>query len=232
MPSDPIGRQTLEVMGQAEYYNKWLYSQVRPWISGRVAEAGAGTGNFLDFFLKDKLSITAIDINSSYLHQIVRTHPKVDVFQFDLQSPSLPAWLRSKFDTAIAMNVLEHIPNINRAIDNLYSMLKPGGKIIILVPAFNFAYSSLDRHLGHVKRYTHSEVNKLLKKSGFTPLAYKYINPIGLLGWIIAGKVLKKPILTPGLIRIFDLFSPAFLWIEKYIRFPIGLSVICIAKKA
>lgn len=231
MPSDPIGRQTLEVMGQAEYYNQWLYSLVRPWISGRVAEAGAGTGNFLNFFTRDKLSITAIDINSSYLRQIARTHPKVAVFQVDLQNPTLPVRLRGKFDTVITMNVLEHIPNITHAIVNLHRLLKPGGNIIILVPAFNFAYSSLDKHLGHVKRYTHSEVSELLKKSGFTSLAYRYINPIGLLGWLIAGKVLKKTILTPGLIRIFDHFSPAFLWIEKYIHFPIGLSVVCIAKK-
>lgn len=228
---DPVGHHTLEVIGQAKHYNNWLYSLIRPWLSGSVIEAGVGTGNFLGFFIKDKFSVTAIDIDSSYLRSVQRAYPGVVTYKYDLESLSVPTNLYYKFDTVVTLNVLEHVPNITQAIKNLHDMLKPNGKIIILMPAFNFAYCSLDKHLGHVKRYTHSEINKLLIKSGFTPLAHTYINPVGLLGWFIAGKVLKKPILTPGLIRIFDLLSPTFLWIEKYIHFPIGLSVVCIAKK-
>ncbi|TSC88378.1 MAG: type 12 methyltransferase [Microgenomates group bacterium Gr01-1014_16] len=231
MPSDPVGEQTLEIMNQAEYYNQWLYSLIRPWISGKVAEAGVGTGNFLNFFKRDNISITAIDINPSYLHQIARTHPKEDIFQFDLQSSILPARLRSKFDTVVTLNVLEHVPKISQAIKNIYAMLKPGGKAIILVPAFNFAYSSLDKNLGHVKRYSIGQINGLTRREGFQEIKSFYINPAGLIGWFIIGKILKKGSIPLMSVKFFDIAFRPILWLERRVHFPIGLSLIIIVQK-
>ncbi|MBI2008200.1 class I SAM-dependent methyltransferase [Candidatus Amesbacteria bacterium] len=228
---DPVGQRTLEVMSRAEYYNSWLYSLIHPWLKGNLAEVGAGVGNFLGLFLRDGFAVTAIDKNSVYLRQISRTYPKVTTFQLDLESPTVPIGFLNHFDTVVSLNVLEHVPNISQAIKNIYAMLKPGGTAIILVPAFNFAYSSLDKNLGHVKRYSITQINNLTAQVCFQKIKSFYINPAGLIGWFIIGKVFQRVSIPLMSVRFFDTAFRPFLWLERYIHFPIGLSLITIVQK-
>ena len=229
---DPVGQHTLEVMSQAQHYNSWLFNMIKPWLKGSVAEVGAGVGNFVGFFLKSQLTITAIDINPTYLQRLSRTHQKVTTFQFDLESSSVPTSLLNRFDTVVSLNVLEHLPNISRALKNISAMLKPGGLAIILVPTFNFAYSPLDKNLGHVKRYSIGQIRDLTNRAGFQEIKSFYINPIGLLGWFIIGKILKRGTIPPTSVRIFDMVFRPVLWLEKYLHFPFGLSLITVVQKS
>ena len=76
------------------------------------------------------------------------------------------------FHLLIAMDVLEHIKEDKKAFEEFVRVLKPGGLMIITVPAFPFLYSSHDRKLGHYRRYTlstlpHSKGGKWIKKGFF-----------------------------------------------------------------
>lgn len=228
---DQYGQSTLETMANARRYNDWLYGLISPWIKGVVGDVGAGIGNFLQMYKKDNFSVTAIDYNDSYLKKIRDSHPEVKTFLFDLQSKSTPAGLLSSFDSVVSLNVLEHVPDISKALENIKSMLKPQGNAIILVPAFNFAYSSLDKNLGHIKRYTKKDLRYLINRAGLKEITSFYTNPIGLVGWFVFGKILKFPTIPKKSVSIFDwIFSPV-LFIEKVIHPPFGLSLILVAQK-
>lgn len=231
MSSDPIGHKTLEIMNQARSYNARLFDLIRPHLSGRVAEVGAGIGNFTGKMISAGLSVTAIDINHQYLAILKKSYPSVDIFKFDLGQKSLPPNLVSHFDSAVILNVLEHIADHNQALTSLHSLLRPGGKLIILVPAHNWAFGSLDIALGHVRRYDRSRLLTQLAESKFKAIFCRYFNFFGVFGWWFNSAVLHRKIIPSWQVKLFDFFSPLLLFWEKYIPPPIGLSLICIAQK-
>ena len=72
-------------------------------------------------------------------------------------------------------DVVEHIEDDYFFLNNINKYLKEDGYVYITVPAFNFLWSNEDVDAGHFKRYTTSELNGLLKKSGFTIIQSTYI---------------------------------------------------------
>lgn len=218
---DPVGQRTLEIMAQARHYNAWLYRQIKPYLVGQVAEVGSGTGTFTQMMVKDKYRVTTLDVNPEYLPQIV----------LDLQTTRSPRRLFAKFDTIVALNVVEHIKHANRAMANFKTMLKPGGRLIILVPAGKWAYGSLDKSLGHIKRYDRQELVELLSKAGFKIEVVRSLNLPGIWGWWWNSKITRRQVLPILQVKLFDYLSLPWLWIENLVRFPFGLSLLAVAAK-
>src|SRR5678809_1721825 len=71
------------------------------------------------------------------------------------------------FDTAICLNVIEHIRDDVQAFRNLSAVLTPGGRAIILVPNVPFLYSPLDAAVGHYRRYTRRLLAERGRRAGF-----------------------------------------------------------------
>ena len=227
---DPVGKKTLDVMSHATYYNRWLFSQIVPYLKSPLVEVGSGTGNFLPMYIQSGLKTTAIDFNSEYL-KIIKSNYGIDTYQFDLQKSQVPQILYKKFNSAVSLNVLEHIPNITQAMKNIFDMLAPSGTAFILVPSTPWAYNRLDKNLGHVKRYTIPQINSIAKRAGFQVIKSYYINPLGLIGWLVSGFILRNDNLRAGPVKLFDIISRPFLFLETFIHPPIGLSLITILKK-
>lgn len=220
---DPVGENILETVGKADYYNRWIFNLIKPYLQGEIIEIGSGIGNFTRLLSEHHYKITATDYNQIYLTKL-----KVPTFQFDLTTPSTPRALLNKFDVAICFNVLEHIAVENQALKNIKNTLRPGGKLIILVPAFKFVYGKLDKNLGHVRRYTKTSLYSALMRNGFTVESARYLNPLGLLGWWI-NSLFKHGTISLWQIKLFELLSRPQLFLEKYLSFPFGLSVMTIA---
>lgn len=227
---DPFGQKTLEIMSKAKNYNRWLFTQILPWLTSPVAEVGAGTGTFSQMISSSSLSVTAIDQNQDYLSSIQKKDPKISVIKANLEVPLL-ANLKNKFSSVIAINVIEHITDDLQAISNIYSILKPSGKAVILVPAHMWTFNLLDKNLGHVRRYNARSMTSLLKSAGFSIIKVRYLNALGLFGWWFNGTILRKPIIPESQLRFFDLYFPFIKFLEKFIRLPIGLSLLVIAEK-
>lgn len=231
MNNDLVGAKTLEIMGRAKNYNRWLYQMIKPWISQPVAEAGAGTGIFSGLLSADYLRLTALDFNQQYLDQVKNLLPNITTVKFDLQSTQVPESLHQKFQTVIILNVLEHIPDQVQALGNLRQMLRRGGKLIILVPAGSWVYGSLDVHLGHVRRYEIDQLRQLLTRAGFKIIFQRYLNVLGLMGWFINGRLWQRRILPDQQLQVFDIMARPLLWLETRVRFPWGLSILVVAQK-
>ena len=165
---DPIGEETLVTISKADKFNKWVYDVINPYCEGRILEIGSGIGNITNYFVKHNYDITASDLRASYLEILNLNFPtikkvSIDIVKVDFEQ-NYSLYLNS-FDTIYALNVVEHIEMDKLAIENMLSLLKKNGKLIILVPAFQALYNNFDEELMHYRRYNRRSLEKIMNKS-------------------------------------------------------------------
>ena len=87
-------------------------------------------------------------------------------------------------------------------------MLRPGGRLVLLVPAYEFLYNSFDELLGHYRRYTRKSLSALLQREGFSIVDTHYFNAAGIAGWWFSGVVLGKKKLPEGQLALYNRLVP------------------------
>ena len=194
--ADPIGSQTLDVISNADKFNAWTYATILPFCKGRILEVGSGVGNISQFFLKDQRPIFLSDIRKGYCETLKETlghSPSLEgVSCMDLVDPNFETrfqHLLGTFDTVFALNVIEHIEDDQLAIANCYKLLRSGGHLIILVPAYQWLYNGLDEALAHYKRYNKKSLRALFQTQALEVLHQQYFNFAGIFAWLISGKL-------------------------------------------
>jgi SAM-dependent methyltransferase len=126
--------------------------------------------------------------------------------------------------------VLEHIEDDAAGLANIASALVPGGVAIVLVPQDPRLYGTLDRELGHYRRYSESELRAKMEAAGLAVEQVLHFNRITRPGWWFTGRVLKRRSSSRILLWFFDRL--VWLWrrIDRTLPWP-GVSVIGIARK-
>jgi len=160
---------TLDLLKDTYYYNHWIYSLLRPYIGDSVLEVGAGVGNLTRFQLYCKM-VSCLDHNPEFaagLKGLSTKHLNLHVIEARLEDYS-PSNNPDHFDTILCVNVLEHIQNQEAAIHKIMSMLNPGGRLLLYVPACQWAYGTIDSHLGHFRCYTKSQFKRFAKNANAT----------------------------------------------------------------
>ncbi len=229
----PTGGRTLEIFEQTPRVNAWIYSQLSAHVRGDVLEVGSGIGNLSRFIVRDAASAVLTDVESHYLAHLEEEFAgdaRVVVAHFSLDEPPPAEIMSRRFDAIVAVNVVEHIEDDRRAIEMLASLLKPSGRLLIYVPAVPFAYGSLDRMLGHYRRYTRASLSELLRGVGLDPGTVRYFNLFGLMGWLVNGRILRRKLLSPRQVALFERLV-GILRLEDRVHLPIGLGVISCATK-
>ena len=105
-----------------------------------------------------------------------------DPFDIDLMHPDFDNVYRDLiggFDTVFALNVIEHIEDDRLALNNAWKLLKHGGRLIVLVPSYNWLFNELDRTLKHVRRYTKKDLEKLFQEFEWPIIHKQYFNCAG-----------------------------------------------------
>lgn len=236
--TDPTGLETLNVIGRADQFNQWMYDAIRPYCKGKILEIGSGTGNISRFFLQNGSDIYLSDINPTYCNLLKHKFEKfpnlsgvepidLAIESFQKQYPHL----FQKFDTLFALNVLEHIEDDSNAIKNAQKLLKPGGRIIFLVPAYPSLFCRFDRELGHFRRYTRRTLKNLLQKSGNAIERIFCFNLAGIIGWLLFGKLSGRKQIENTEMGIFNRLVPIFKFMDKITFQRTGLSIIIVASK-
>jgi 2-polyprenyl-3-methyl-5-hydroxy-6-metoxy-1,4-benzoquinol methylase len=136
-----------------------------------MAEVGCGHG-LLQRQVEDAYAreVTGFDLNEYALKQNVSRRSRVccyDIFQRD------PA-LHWNFDVLFLFDVLEHIADEDRFLDALLFHLKPKGKLVINVPAGQWAFSSYDSAAGHVRRYSIRTLRERARRNGLEMREWSY----------------------------------------------------------
>lgn len=233
---DEEGLETLKAISAANSFNEWMYDRIRPHCSGKILEIGSGIGNISEYFVRDKSNITLSDLRENYLDFLRKNfqNKNAKIINLDIVGPSFEDYLANlnePYDTVFALNVIEHIERDDIAIKNIYRMLKPGGKVVILVPAYQSLYNTFDKALEHYRRYTAQTMSSVISGAGFDIEKADYFNAAGIAGWWFTGSIMKKETIPQGQMKLYNALVPIFKIVDKVLMNKVGLSTVVIGRK-
>lgn len=225
-------------MASVDRYNRWIYSEIAPFVGRCVLEVGCGIGNMTRYFLGTQRLI-ALDRLPGSVALVAETFaglPNVQTCLGDITAPSTVEQLVPyPIDTVVCLNVLEHIERDDVALRHMFQLLQPGGYLLLFVPAGVYMYGTLDRALGHFRRYTRTDLTARVAGAGFRPARVSYLNLAGIPGWWLNSRVLHRQLLPTGQLRLFNTLAPLLITVERALRrlwdVPAGQSLLCIARK-
>ncbi len=215
------GPDILDALAATGRFNAWMAETIQPYIGRRVLEAGAGIGNLTHILSKRRERYVAGDIEAEYLAQLrarFQHRPAVEVRHCDLENPADFAPLSGAVDTVVCLNVLEHVEDDMLGLRNMYSVLERGGRAVVLVPHGPEIYGSLDKALGHFRRYSRDELQRKMEQTGFRVERILEFNRISRPPWYVTARILKRTTLSRFQLRIFD--SLVWLWRRIDARLP------------
>jgi len=235
-----VGHVTLARLAKLEPYNRWIVDRFRSALGGRILEIGAGFGNVTRHLLQTpgegpRGLIVASDLDPmalEYLRGTFREAPNVRVasYRFPLDAASRQELDALDLDTVVCCNVLEHIEDDRATLADLFAILRPGGRLILLVPALARLYGTLDQQLRHFRRYEKAEVEEKLEAAGFAVEDCRFLNRPGVWGWYVNARILRRRVLPRSQLRAFSLVLP-LLKSEEKVPPDYGLSLLALARK-
>lgn len=223
----------LDAVAEAQNYYDWIVDSFAARVGQRCVEAGAGIGTVSELLLRraSPRSLTLIEPaanNVPALRERFAGDSRVKVYHGYLED--LPA--SPEADSVIAVNVLEHIERDDEFLKACYTLLAPGGSLLLLVPALPAIFGSLDRAFDHFRRYTMSGIRASLVAAGFEIETIHYLNMVGVAAWFVSGRVLRRTTLGRAQVRFYDRWViPAVRRLESVVSPPIGQSILVIARK-
>jgi glycosyltransferase involved in cell wall biosynthesis/phospholipid N-methyltransferase len=226
---DPYGSEILGRLARAPRFNTWMGDTIRPLCGQRVLEIGSGTGN-LTRQLVPRDRYVASDINPLYLStlgSLTSDRPYLDVQLTDVTRRETFPKAGADFDTVICLNVLEHVEDDVGSLQNIRSVLRPGGHAIVLVPRGPGLLGTLDEVLGHRRRYTEASLREVAGKAGFDVREIQTFNRIGTPAWWLNGKLLRRRSFGLFQIWMLNLLTPVFRRVDRLLPFP-PLSLIAV----
>jgi glycosyltransferase involved in cell wall biosynthesis len=224
------GHKDLIDMEAAPKYTEWTLARTRPYVGDLLLEIGSGIGNNVRILMQ-YTDVIATEIEPVYLQVLRNAYlntPGVEVCAWDATQPPPPDLPQP--DSILCSNVIEHIEDDQAIIRNADQILKPGGRMIFIVPRGEKLYSSLDTAIGHYRRYDQQSMYTLFDKVGYKIEECFTINKIGVLGWWYRGKVAKQKAIGRAGLKAFNMLVPIFKLIDPLLPWK-GLSLVVVARK-
>jgi SAM-dependent methyltransferase len=239
MPLTPSGNRfqysgsELDSLAEAKNYYAWVMRQFEPYLGSTVIEVGAGIGTFSDYFLDSPKVEKLIAIEPA-----TNTLPHLrERFGGSKRVSVLPGYLSDHYtslcaDAVAAVNVLEHVEDDAAFLREAHDAVRPGGHLLLFVPALPAIYGSLDKTFEHFRRYTKPSLRKVIEAAGWKPRRIAYMNFPGIAAWFMAGRVLRKTSIAPSDAKAYDrLIVPWISRLEQIVPPPIGSNIIAIARR-
>ncbi len=228
--------EDLEAMMQADHYYRWLIKAMSPYIGKNIVEVGSGVGSFSK--LLKELSPKTLDLIEPSkktflsLKENIKSTKKTKVTTHNSYLKGVEKELKNKADTYIYINVFEHIEDDFAEAKRVAEMLKPGGNLIIFVPALNALYSNFDKSIGHYRRYDKQRLIKISEDAGLEVKQVRYMDMAGIVPWWVSFVAMKRKGLVGPLVKIYDsICIPIISKAEDILHVPIGKNALLIASK-
>ncbi|MBI2633328.1 MAG: methyltransferase domain-containing protein [Parcubacteria group bacterium] len=213
----------------------------------RFLEIGCGNGNILRY-LKEKgmRALEGSELSEKGLarckENLSTSHYSVPLYRVNALTTPFPS---ESYETIGLFDIIEHIDDDQRVLNEAYRMCEKNGFLFMTVPAHQSLWSPLDDAFGHKRRYDKKELVEKIKKAGFTVKKISYfiffLFPILLISRKLSAhkkQSQKVPIryssefkIVPVVNTIFYLLIKLESMLLKKINLPMGNSLICIAQK-
>jgi SAM-dependent methyltransferase len=220
----------LVALAECRNHRKWFADFARPYLGDHPIEIGSGLGDYAREWIPLTEHFTVTDADEALvigLKKEMAGHSNVDV-----RHVLLPSTARADHSCLISYNVLEHIDDHVGALRSMARLVRPGGHIVLVCPAFPFAMSPVDIATGHVRRYTRRSMTAALTEAGLEVIDVRYANSLGLLCYYAFTTLLRKQPSKGATMTFYDRrLVPVVRFAERLIkRPPFGQSVVAIAR--
>jgi GT2 family glycosyltransferase/2-polyprenyl-3-methyl-5-hydroxy-6-metoxy-1,4-benzoquinol methylase len=226
---------TLDSLEGADNYTDWLYSMCEPYLGTSVLEVGAGHGDLTGKLLLEGRCVTATDLSKRCVERLedrFGEHPRLNLRCCDLGELIAEESRRERYDSAVLVNVLEHIQGDVLALSQARELLRPGGYLLVFSPAFEGLYSEYDRRIGHYRRYRRARLVEVADRAGFEIVGARYVNSLGAFAWWIYARQLRRTPTKRANVVLYDrLVVPTLRRIEERREPRFGQPVFMVARK-
>jgi SAM-dependent methyltransferase len=218
---------------------EWIFRLLAGCPAPRVLDAGCGTGFNIEYLHQSGYDeVVGLDLSPVAL-EFCRSRGLGCLVCGDGANVPLKEGL---FDLILALDLIEHLGDDRRALQEFARLLKAGGALVLLVPAFNFLWGLQDEVSYHYRRYTAGDLAGKLEAAGLNIAKLTYLNMF-LSPLILAGRVGMRvfgnsihatsenalhPRWSNGLLQA--IFSAERLLIRRT-NLPFGVSLFCVATK-
>jgi SAM-dependent methyltransferase len=207
-------------------------------------DLGCGMGAMMPTLKEVASEVLGTDISQESLaHCQARGFPNT----FRAKGHEIPI-ADNSLDLIVALDTLEHIPQERETLTECFRMLRPGGILMISVPAYQFLFTHQDKVVHHQRRYTRGDLKRKVLSVGLLPIKASHINfflfpiilPIVLL--IKLKEFLNPPgehdsrsnvgIRVPRWVNtvLYKIFASE-RWILRWVSIPVGHSLIVCGRK-
>lgn len=226
--------EELDHFAYASNWKGYWSSQIAPFIGTSVIEIGAGIGS------------TAKSLNTKHYEKWLAVEPDITMYQRienakgtldypknmdTLLGTSRNVPTNESYDSALYIDVLEHIEDDHEELSHIQKCLSKGGRVIILSPAHQWLFSEFDAKVGHYRRYDIASLTKTIP-AGFTILKIQYLDSVGMLASLVNKWFLKSESPTQAQILFWDrIIVKTSIFLDRMLGFRFGKTILCILQK-
>jgi SAM-dependent methyltransferase len=220
----------LSIFANAHNWKQYWISQLAPFVRGDVLEVGAGIGSNtpkLRYLSTGQwLCLEPDELLVPELRRRVVTNLSSPV---EVRCGTVNSLPKDKlFDTALYIDVLEHIPDDVAEVVAVAKHIRSPGHIIVLSPAHQLLYSPFDRAIGHQRRYNRASLLRCTPSS-VKPILVSYLDSAGYLLSLANRILLQQSIPTLNQILFWDNYIiPVSRLIDPLLGFHVGKSILCV----
>jgi SAM-dependent methyltransferase len=224
----------LELFAGATTWKGYLRHRVAPYLGEDVLEVGAGLGG------TTRVLCRGTERRWTCLEPDPALAARLDAA---IRSGSLPSCCEARvgtieqlgegesFDTAIYIDVLEHIEDDRAEVARAAARLRPGGHLVALSPAHQWLFTPFDAAIGHYRRYSRRQFGALAG-AGLRPVRLDYLDSVGLFASLANKLILKSASPTVAQIQFWDrVLVRASKVVDPILGRSAGKSVLAIWRK-
>jgi SAM-dependent methyltransferase len=228
-----IGRE-LEVFAEAPGWKRYWSGHVARYLVGDVLEVGAGIGSNTRVLRRPGqgrwVCLEPDEALAARIIQAVRSgeiDPPCDVLRGTVADlASVPA-----FDAVLYLDVLEHIEDDQGEVARAARLLRPGGVLVVLAPAWPCLLSEFDRAIGHHRRYTRDALSRL-PPPGLVGERLIMLDSLGLLASAANRLLLRRSQPTRAHIRFWDrVLVGGSRRLDPLLRYRLGRSLLAVWRR-
>jgi SAM-dependent methyltransferase len=221
--------------GRQAIVQRLLRRTLRP--GARILDVGCGTGA-TTLGLRRFGSVAGLDLGRRAL-ELARARGLAVAQASAARLPVRPG----AFDLVLALDVLEHLDDDVAAAREMRQALRPGGHLLVTVPAYAFLWSAHDEALGHRRRYVRGQLVAALERAGFEVALSSYVMgsilPAAIVVRLYERWVRRSPARREsGYIPVPAPLNALLAWTSSaaslllpWIRLPFGLSIAAVARR-